>query len=182
MKTKLFCFLVLLIAFSGCDKIKDAATITIPTNLTTNISVVVPIAGAMKSFDLVATDNSFLFSKTDSLVLTGNDDLALYLDKVKAIDLNTVVVTISGLSAGQTINSIKLNVNGVGDIFAQTNITSSTNNSFTLMIDSVVLNQVAAQLTDKRKITLTVSGSASGAISFTVGLNIGANVIAYVLK
>jgi len=180
MKTKLLCFFVLFVAIVGCSKIKDATTIPISTHLQTNIPVVVTAVG-MKSFDLVAVGNPISFTKTQDLTLASNVDLAPYLDKVKAIDLKSLVVTISGLSAGQTISTVSLDVAGVGNIFTQTNITM-TNNSFTPVIAAGIFDQVAAKLTADRKITLTVSGSASGAMSFSVGLNIDTTITVYTIN
>ena len=180
MKIKLLCFLVLLVVIGGCNKIKEATTINVSTHLQTNIPVIVTSAG-MKSFDLVALGNQITFNKTQDLTLASNVDLAPYLDRVKAIDLNSLVVTITGLSAGQTINSVTLNITGVGDIFTQADI-NSTNNSFIPVIASGILDQVGAKLTADRKITITVSGNASGTMSFTVGLNIDTTVIVYTIS
>jgi hypothetical protein len=180
MRTKLFYFLFSLFVFGGCAKIKDATTINISTHLQTNIPVTVTAVG-MKSLDLVSVGNPITFTKTQDLTLANNVDLAQYTERVKAINLNSLVVTISGLAAGQTINSVTLNVNGVGDIFTQANITS-TNNSFTPTIAPGMLDQVASKLTTDKKITLTVSGNASGVMSFSVGLNIDTTVIVYTIK
>jgi hypothetical protein len=180
MKTRLLYFLVFLVAIEGCNKIKDAATITISTKLKTDIPVVVTAVG-MKAFNLVANVNSIAFSKTQDLSLESNADITPYISKVKEINLNSLLVTITGLSDGQTINSISLDVDGVGNIFTQTNITMA-NNSFTPVIAQEKLNQVGTTLTANRKITLTVSGNASGSMSFTVGLNIDSSVIAYVIN
>jgi len=181
MKTKLFCFLVLLIAFSGCDKIKDAATIKVPTNLKTDIHVDVTAVG-MKSFDLIAL-NSGSFSTSKELALAANDSIASYLDRFKAIDINAVTVSIPSLGSEQKINTLVLNVTGVGDIFTQTNITSSLNNPFNPVYTTAgILDEVAKKLTDERKITLTVSGTTTGLTTFNVGLTIGADVIVYAIN
>ena len=180
MKTKLLCFLVFFVAIAGCSKIKDATTIHISTHLQTDIPVVVTAVG-MKSFDLVAIGNPITFNKTQDLTLASNVDLAPYIDRVKAIDLNSLLVTVTGLSAGQTISTVSLEVAGVGNIFTQTNITMS-NNSFTPILTAGILDQVAAKLTTDRKITLTVSGNASESMTFSVGLNIDSTVTVYTIN
>lgn len=180
MNTKLICFLVILFTIGGCSKIKDATTLSVSTHLQTSIPVTVTAVG-MKSFEIVAVGNAINFTKSQDLTLANNVDLAPYIEKIKAINLNSLIVTISGLSPDQTISSVTLNVAGVGDIFTQTNITS-INNSFTPTIASGILDQVAAKLTTDRKITLTVSGSASGVMSFTVGLNIDTSVVVYTIS
>lgn len=180
MRTKLLLFLASLLVFGGCDKIKDATTISVPANLQTNIPVVVTAVG-VKSADLIAVGAAITFSKTQDLSLNDNVDIAPYLSRIKSINLNSVVITITGLSAGQTINTISLEVAGVGNIFTQTNITSA-NNSFTPQITSGILDQIAAKLTADKKISITVSGSASGTMTFNVGLNIDATVTAYTIE
>jgi len=176
MKTKMAYFLALIALSTGCDKLKDANTIDISTNLTANI----PVTAAKKSVDVTGAAAAVSFTKTQDLTLASNADIEPYLSKINSIDLNSLVVTVSGLGSGQTINSVSLDVTGVGNVFTQTNITA-TNNSFTPVIAAGVLDQVAARLTGDKKITLTVSGSASGPMTFTVSLNFETVLTAKVL-
>jgi len=181
MKYRLLCFSVFLVAIGGCSKIKDAGTINVSTHLQTEIPVVVTTVG-MKSFDMISVGNySIIFNKTQDLTLANNVDISPYLDKVKSINLNSVIVTITGLTTGQTINTVSLDVAGVGNVFTQSNITMA-NNSFTPTISSALLDQIASKLTADRKISITVSGNTSGPMTFTVGLNIDSTVIVYALK
>jgi hypothetical protein len=179
MKTKLILLLTLVAVFSGCDKIKDATTVPIQTNLKADIPVVVTASGK-KSAEQAGSVNAVTFTKTQDLSLSGNTDIEPYISKIKSIDVNSLVVTVTGLSAGQTINSVALDVTGVGNIFTQTNI-SMSNNSFTPVIASGTLDNVATKLTSDKKLTLTVSGNASGPMTFTVSLNFDVTVIAGVL-
>jgi len=179
MKTKLFFVMALLLAFVGCDKIKDAATITINTQLKADIPVSITALG-VKS-DMIGVDAPISFSKTYDLNLDGNVDIAPYIAKIKTINLNELVITVSGLSTGQTINSVSLDVAGIGNIMTKTNI-SMTNNTFTPTLAAGILDQVAAKLLAERKITFTVSGNVSGPMSFTVGLNFDTRVVAFLLK
>lgn len=179
MKTKLFYLLALTIVFSGCNKIKDAATVPISTELKADIPVVV-VASGKKSLDQIGAVNAIGFTKSQDLTLASNVDIEPYLKKIKEITLNSLVVTITGLSAGQTINSVSMEVTGVGNIFTQTNI-SMSNNSFTPVIVTGTLDLVAAKLTSDKKITLTVLGNASGPMTFTVSLNFDTIVTASLL-
>jgi len=180
MKIKLLLLLVSILTFGGCSKIKDATTIPVTTSLQANIPVVVASVG-MKSFDLVAVGTGITFSESKDLTLDANVDIAPYLSRIKKINLNSLVVTITGLSSGQTINTVSLAVTGVGIIFTQTNITMN-NNSFTPVITAGILDQVAAKLTADHKITLTVSGSASQTMAFNLGLNIDTTVTVYTIN
>ena len=157
MKTKMISYFALVLLFSGCDLIKDASTITIPTDLKADIPVVVI---SKKSNDLAGAVSAASFTKTQDLTLASNADIQPYLAKLKEINLNSLVVTVTGLTGTQTINSVSLDVAGVGNIFTQTNITM-TNNSFTPVISAATLDLVAAKLFNDKKITLTVSGNAS---------------------
>jgi len=167
MKSKLLLLLVPFIILTGCDKVKDAAAITVDTTLKNNIPVTVP---ASKSTAAVS------FTKSQDLSLADNTDLSKYLSKIDQIDLSNVVITITGLTAGQTINTISLDVAGVGNVFTQTNITA-TANSFTPTVSSTILASMGTKLLKAdKKLTFTVSGNASGAMTFTVGCNMTAKV------
>ena len=172
MKTKLIFVIAFLFQMTSCEKLKDATAITVNTQLTTSIPVTV-LAAAIKSADLAGAVNASSFSKTQDLNLSTNTDISKYLSKINEINLSSVVITISGLSSGQTINSISLDVTGVGTLFTQTNITN-TNNSFTPTVSSSMLSQLGAKLKADQKLTFTVSGNASGAMTFTIGVNMGA--------
>jgi len=177
MKTKMFYFLILTAVLGGCSLLKDATTVPIATDLNADIPVVV---AGVKSADQAGSVNAVVFSKTQDLTLGSNADIEPYLAKIESIKLNSLVVTITGLTAGQTINSVSLDVTGVGNVFTQTNITTS-NNSFTPVISAAILDNIAAKLTSDKKITLTVSGNASGAMTFTCSLNFSVVVTASVL-
>ncbi len=180
MKTRLILSLTLIIALTGCELIKDKATVPISTQLKADVPLVIVTPGAVKSGNQTEAENAIVFNKSQTLSLSDNTDIKPYLDKVKEIDLNSLVVTVTGLSADQTINSVALDVTGVGNVFTQTNITS-TNNSFTPAIATGVLGQVSTKLLNEQMVTLTLSGNASGPMNITVSLNFGVDVVAYVL-
>jgi hypothetical protein len=179
MKTKLFYVLAFVAVFMGCDKIKDLATVPFDTHLKADLPVVVTGTGK-KSLDQIGLVNAVVFTKTQDLTLSSNTDIAPYINKIKSIGLNSLAITVTGLSTGQVINSVSMDVTGVGNIFTQTNITM-TNNSFTPVIAAATLNNVASKLTSDKKITITVSGNASGPMSFIVSCNFDAHVVAYAL-
>lgn len=178
MKTKMISLFLAITLFAGCDLIKDANTIEIETDLTADVPIVV--TAIKKSAETTGSVAAISFTKTQDLSLSSNADIEPYLSKINAIALNNLVVTVNGLTAGQTINSVSLDVTGVGNVFTQNNITMS-NNSFTPTIAAGVFDKVAAKLTSDKKITLTVSGSASGAMSFTVKLKFATVITAKVL-
>jgi hypothetical protein len=93
------------------------------------------------------------------------------------VDLKSVVITVNGLSAGQTINSVTASVTGSGELGTQTNITS-TSNSFTPAVNATVYSSAEAALLANNEITVTATGSASGAMTFTVHLNFTTDIVA----
>jgi hypothetical protein len=179
MKTRLSYFLFLIPLFAGCNLLEDATKITISTELNADIPVVAALSGT-KSMDLTANANAVSFSKTQDLTLASNADIEPYLSKIKEINLNSLLVTVSGLTGSQVINTVSLTVAGVGNIFTQNNITM-TNNSFTPEISAGTFDLVAAKLSNDLQITLTVSGTTSEAMTFTISLSFESDVIATVL-
>jgi len=174
MKTKMTLLLVTVLLFTGCDWLKDLGEITISTDLTLNIPVAV---SGTKSADAVAIVPSYNFSSSLDLELGDNEEIEPYLEKIREINIKSLVVTVNGLGVGQTINTISLEVTGVGVICTQTNITSA-NNTFTPVIDQVKLDEAGAKLKADKKITVTVSGNVSGPMTFIVGLLFETDIIA----
>jgi hypothetical protein len=172
MKTKLTFFLAALLLLPGCDWFKDLADVKFSTDLVMDIPVT---ASTTKSY--TPEISVYSFSVAQDLELGDNTDIEPYLAKIKNIDLKSLVVTVNGLSAGQTINTISLSVTGVGTICTQTNITS-TSNSFTPAISSELLDQAAAKLKADKKITVTVAGNTNVPATFITGLVFDAEITA----
>jgi hypothetical protein len=162
----------------SCSLIKDAATVTIDTNLLVDVPVALT---TVKSAQLDAQATSYPFSANATLDMAENDDVSDYLKKIKSIDINSVTVTITGLQAEQVIESLTLTVTGVGEVFTQTNITSE-NNTFSPEISSDIIGKVEAKLESDKKITMTVSGLVNvPVISFLNGFDYGVTIKANAL-
>ena len=174
MKTKLSLLLAILVLLPGCDWFKNATEVTIPTSLTLDIPVVMMVKKATTADPKVAI---YDFSASGDLALADNEDVAPYLEKIRKINLNSLVVTVNGLGATQTINTISLAVDGVGTISTQTGITAA-NNSFTPVIDGTLLTAAETKFKTDRKITVTVTGNTNQATSFSVNLDFDAEIVA----
>lgn len=173
MKTKLTFFLATMILLGGCSLIKDAAVITIDTDLTSSVTVTVvgdKSAGLIEIGDLP-------FTVSMDLRLDENTDIEPYLEKIREIGLNSLDVTINGLASNQVISTISLDVTGVGNICTQTNVRAE-NNSFTPVVSQVTFDKVAAKLTDDLKITYTIHGLAALPGTFVISTIWGAEVTA----
>jgi len=174
MKTKLSLLLAILVLLPGCDWFKNATEVTIPTSLTLDIPVVVAVKRAVTADTKIAV---YEFSASGDLALANNEDVEPYLEKIRKINLNSLIVTVTGLDAQQTINTISLSVAGVGTICTQTGITAA-NNSFTPVIDGALLTAAESKFKTDRKITVTVTGSTNMATSFMVNLDFDADIVA----
>ncbi len=158
-KTMTMLLLATAILLTGCDWIKDLGEVDFDTDL----AVTIPVT--------VQNDNKtgLNFSASKELRLADNEDVEPYLEKLRKIDLKSVLVTVTGLTSGQTIYSLSLDATGVGTLFTQNNITSSSN-SFTPQVDTEKLKQAGEKLKNDRKLVLTVSGTSSGPMVFNIGL------------
>jgi hypothetical protein len=164
MKTKMTLILATVLLFAGCDLFKDAAEVDFSTDLTANIPVV--ITGG-KSANADAEVLAVPFSKSYELKLADNQDVSPYIDKIRKIDLKSLEGYVTGLVTGQTINTMSLDVTGVGTITTVTNITP-VNNTFYPVVEPDDLDAVGALLKKDRKVTLVIHGNASGPMTFTV--------------
>jgi len=173
MKARLTLLLASLLLLGGCQK---AGEITISTDLSTEIYVA---AVPPKSSDLATVADGFSFTKSQDLLLADNSDIEPYLDKIREIDLKSLTVIVY-VYEGITINSISLDVQGVGTLCTKTDI-SSSDNSFTPEVDVSKLEAAAAKLKADRKITITVRGDVSVPNSFTVEVIFDTDVTAGVL-
>jgi len=178
MKTKLSLLFVSLLLLPGCDWFDKVDDVTVSTNLTMDIPVAV--TGISKSAALDTKIAVYNFSVSQDLSLANNEDIEPYLQKIKSIDLKSLKVTVTGLTTGQTINTISLSVTDVGALCTQTNITS-TSNSFTPQIDAAILKMAEDKLKSDKKITVTVSGNTNAIMSFTVNLDFETDIVANAL-
>lgn len=189
MKIRLLFLFSLIVAIVGCNSIKDATTLPIKTTL----QISIPVNVVDPSISVVATSPSSMkvavspisFADTVDLILSNNTQLVDYKDKIKQINIDSLVITVTGLNEGQTINSVSLkvtNINNVASIgiFDKTNITS-VNNSFKPNIPPGILDLVAAKLEADKQIRLIVYGEVSGPMAFNVGISLASRVIVYTI-
>ena len=156
--------LATVLLFAGCDLVKDAAEVDIITDLTANIPVVVTgDKSGNADVDLLALP----FSKSHVLTLGANEDVQPYIDQIRRINLLSLEGYVTGLIQGQTINSMSLDVTGVGTITTVTNITSANSTFFPEVLPDI-LDDVEELLKKVREVTLVVHGNASGPMTFTV--------------
>lgn len=174
MKIKAVVLLAILVTLGGCDWIRSLSEVELETDLFVNV----PIATVgQKSAETGSAVQDVSFTGSAVLSLDENDDISPYLEKLRAIDLQTVTVTINGLAPGQTITSVSLSVPVVGTICTHTNITSTTG-AFTPQIDAAKLQKAGEKLMDELSITVTVSGTSNIPIANIANIIFGAKVTA----
>lgn len=163
MKTKTIFTLLILMFLFGCDKIEES------TQFETSLSVsqIINIDGNaanIKSKDL--NDAVYSFSSSKELNLADNPDVGEFVEKVKWISVNSAKVNITGILSGQTIQTISVKIDG-NEIYTASNI--DTSGSLISDISSEELNVLASILAEKKKATISVSGTTDNAdLSFTI--------------
>jgi hypothetical protein len=165
MKLSLSLLFAAFLVLSGCEKIKDATSIKVDTSFNVDFPVTTNQSKATAS----------TFSQTEVLSLADNSDLESYLSRIDEIDLSNVVITVEGLTEGQTINTLSLSAEGIGTILTVTDITMA-NNSFTPEVSSSILTQMGNKLNSNGSLTFTVSGETSGPMTFVVSAGMDAKV------
>ncbi len=174
MKIKMTCFFAPLLLLAGCSLIKDAAEVTISAQLSSVMQIIVT---GSKSAEITAVTNATEFSKSQVLYLKDNTDLEPYLEKIREIEIKSVLVDIYGLNEGQVVSTLSLDVEGVGTIATITNITSM-NVAYTPVINQDNLTKAGNKLKNDKKITLVVHGVASGPMSFNINMVFPVDVVA----
>jgi len=174
MKIKMTGFFAPLLLLAGCGLIEDAAEVTIDAQLSTTMQVT---ASGSKSAEITAVTNAVNFSKSQVLYLKDNTDLEPYLNKIREVEIKSVLVDIYGLNEGEVVTTLSLDVEGVGTIGTLTNVTSM-NIAYTPVIDQAKLVLAGKKLKNDKKITLVVHGVANGPLSFNINLLFPVNVVA----
>jgi len=173
MKTKLTLLLALLIILPGCEWLKKASEVTITTDLTANIPIVLGGKSANVNSGIAGP-----FNGTAILSLNGNPDLKNYLDNIREITLKNLVITIEGLSVGQAITTVTAEILNIGELGTQTNITGNPY-SFTPAVNANIYGAAEAMLLDDLAITVVANGNATGEpMAFNVRFNFEAEVVA----
>lgn len=163
MKTKTIFTLLISMFLFGCDKIEESRQFE--TSL--SVSQIINVDGnaaKIKSKDL--NDAVYSFSSSKELNLADNPDVGEFVEKVKWISVNSAKVNITGILSGQTIQTISVKIDG-NEIYTASDI--DTSGSLVPDISSEELNVLASILAEKKKATISVSGTTDNAdLSFTI--------------
>jgi hypothetical protein len=99
---------MIFLLFASCDKIKDATTVEIETDLEVEIPIATTgTSNATKSAD--AGINAFLYGGTATFSLADNEDLSDYINNIDEIIADGVAtIQINGVPAGGSISACLL--------------------------------------------------------------------------
>lgn len=168
-----------LIAFTliivSCDQIKELITISISTTLEGNIPLV-----ATKSSSGITKASAVNYGGSKTISIADNPDLKEYLKKIKEVNIQSVNIKITGLKQDQTIDFLKLDVTGIGEIASIKDVTMN-NNSFLLTISSDLIKSISDKLVNNNSITVNLTSGANSIITANIELKMAVKVKAQVL-
>lgn len=168
MKKNLALFLAMALLLSGCSWIGGLFTKDINTDLEVDIPVNVTVAKSTSNIAATYTSN-------ETLSLKDNKDLKDHLENIKEIDLNSVKVSVGGLTSGQVVTTLSL-LNGTSVIATHSNITPETGLFTPKSVNQSNLYAAADELLEVGEIELTVSGNVEGPMAFLVHLTFDATI------
>lgn len=155
--------LVLIVTLGGCEKIKNLAEV----NIKTHFIVSVPVNNSLHK--AISVEESLLdvdFSGTATLNLQTNEEISEYMNKLRNIDFESLLITVEGLDAEQEIISASISIANIGTICSVKNITAS-NNTVQPEVDRDKLKKAGKKLMDDGQITINISGTSSKPIQAT---------------
>lgn len=165
----------LVLLLGSCDKIKDLLTITIPTTIEGEIPL-----RATKSSSNITKALVVNFSRSQGISVADNPELVRYVNKIKDIDIESIQIQFKGLTSGQVIDFITIDIEGVGNIATLQNITANSLHSPN--ISKELLNSVSQKLLKNLIITVNVSGRANSEINAAAVLKMKAEIKAQALN
>jgi hypothetical protein len=163
--------------FASCDKIKDATTVEIETDLEVEIPIVTTgTSSATKSAD--AGINAFLYAGTAPFSLTENEDLSDYINNIDDIIADGVAsIQINGVPAGGSINAclFKYGISPTAGTTAFNLATPVTANNGVISITDVAwINSLLNTLKQNMKASykFDVSGNASFDVNHVIKIKV----------
>lgn len=168
---------VVFLLFASCDKIKEATTVEIETDLKVDVPIITTgTANATKSAE--AGINAYTFGGSKTFSLTENDDIETYINNIDDIIADGLAsIQITGVPVGGTINTCVLKY-GVSPTAGTTAFTLSTpinavNGTITIT-DVAWVNTLLGILKQNKTAVykIDISGTASFDVNHVVKINI----------
>lgn len=147
--------LLTVIVFSGCKKIEDALDVTFDATFKTNLNIDIPAA--------TKAGESGVFDETESIDPLTDENVKLYQDKIKGIDVNGITVTVTSITKDVVLTNLHLSVKGeTGEAkWEISNLPITQGTKITLDNDSGQWDTVNSILEAKKIFTVSASGKSS---------------------
>jgi hypothetical protein len=166
--------IIIALGMLGCDKIKEANTITFEPTFSTDLNCTVSGSGKAPL--------SLTFSSSGQIDPQDNADVKKYLSKIQGYQILSVTGTITSISpnnANLVTGSIVINNSQYTTQWGVQNIPLVVGQSVTLGNTMGEWDKVSKILKDAQKFTVTASGETDkGGIVFTIAIKIKAKATA----
>lgn len=163
MKSRILLAILIMIVLVSCDEL---LSLTIDTELTMDLPISVTESTALLKS---GSTSSYTFSKSDTIYLNDDDDVADHIEKIKSVSVKDVDVSIFNLSEGEVIETLEVIIPGVGTLLTINNITES--GVITPTIEQEVLENAGQKILDDLQLSATVNGTSNYApMQFNVEL------------
>jgi hypothetical protein len=167
--------LMSLLIYTGCEKTKSLLDVKFDADFDTNLNVVVEPAGGEKSL-------SGAFYASAGIDPMSNDDFAEYAEKIKNINIKSVVAEVTSISKPAVLLSADLTISSGGvdpASWAFTNEDLIQGKTFSLGNENGQWDRVQTMLNNQNLIDVVIQGSTDeDNLEFTLKVTIGTEVVA----
>jgi len=169
---------LIFLLFASCDKIKEATTVEIETDLQVEIPISTPGTSNATTKSADAGINAYQYGGTATFSLADNEDLSDYIDNIDDIVADGVAsIQINGVPAGATINTLLMKY-GVAPTAGTTafNLTTplAANSGIITITDVAWINSLLNTLKQNMKASykFDVSGDASFDVNHVIKIKV----------
>ncbi len=163
--------------FTSCEKIKSLADVKFDTELGGDIHVMIS-----KDMQKSATVDTYPFSESVKVDLRDNEDIDKYFDKLKNFDVQSVTLTVKGVTGGPVTllnGSLTIGAASSSALWLVKNVALESGNTITLDNNTGQWDIVNEILDSKKNFTIAVEGTTDkDNVSFTLYVGIKVSVTA----
>lgn len=164
--------------FASCDKIKDATTVEIETDLQVEIPIATTGTSSATTKSAEANINAYQYGGTATFSLTDNEDISDYIDNIDDIIADGVAsIQINGVPAGGSLNAclMKYGLAPTAGTTAFNLTTPLTSSNGTITVSDVAwINSLINTLKQNKKASykFDVSGNASFDVNHVIKIKV----------
>lgn len=175
-KIILLSFIIMGMAFAGCQKVKSLADITIHPSFPADINVSIPPVTGIQS----TNGTSISFNDSITVDPTSNSDVSKYLNDIKSWSVDSVSAVFNNVSTPVNLTNVKVTVTNGTDTFnwQTSSISIHTGTVFALDNSSGQIDMLNSILNAKQPFKINFSGTSDQAnVSFTLSLTIKTTMV-----